>query len=539
MMPNSLASAPRRVPVDDRSLAPAADGIDALSGRLIGHPASIALAVLCIGQWAFWAPNYMTWPMWADHDVFASAARAWDAGVLPYRDFRCNNFPGTIYAYRILGRLFPDRVAAAFFGFDAALVAGLGLLCAAWSRRVFGRMLPGLIGFALWQGYVQSLDYTQSAQRDWHAPGLMIAAILVAQAWRRRLALWASAGLAAAAFSIRPQVILLMPALLLAVGPGRRLDRRALGRFGEWGLAFGAFSTGLVLPLVQDGILDDFVRALRALRPGAGYASLGPMSFVSEFAQQLMPLRLVAVAAAVLLFWSGTGHAVRRIASVWCAAFAGILLYRPLSPTPHEYLMHPITLVACLGGAVVAAMILDHEGLRASLRLAVLCLVIGLGVAVKPAFCNPPGSLEAFRHLRKGAEPGPRPTGYFHNPRVAASGRYEWEDYRNLLAHLRALPAKTRVANALKYTPAINGPTGRLSPFPAESLAWLTVVKRDEEADFAKALRDATDSVVVWAPAELREPRLKPLPIITAAIRDCYERDRAFGDIEVWRRKRP
>ena len=53
-----------------------------------------------------WIPHYLTWPWFADHDVFATLALGWEHGQLPYRDLSGNNFPGSIYLFWLLGKLF-------------------------------------------------------------------------------------------------------------------------------------------------------------------------------------------------------------------------------------------------------------------------------------------------------------------------------------------------------------------------------------------------------------------------------------------------
>jgi hypothetical protein len=89
--------------------------------------------------------------------------------------------------------------------------------------------------------------------------------------------------------------------------------------------------------------------------------------------------------------------------------------------------------------------------------------------------------------------------------------------------------------------PALNGPAGRPTPLPAESLAWLAV-KPDALADFARALETApADSVVVWTPRKGavfdlymhygEVERLAPV------IRRHYTPAARFGAIEVWARK--
>jgi hypothetical protein len=125
------------------------------------------------------------------------------------------------------------------------------------------------------------------------------------------------------------------------------------------------------------------------------------------------------------------------------------------------------------------------------------------------------------------------------DPRMIA---YPWKDYRETLAYLRTQTrADTPVANLLHVVPALNGSSGRPTPLPAESLAWLGV-KPDDEPAFARALERApANTLVVWTPekGEFADhwshfpevERLAPL------IRRDYEPIARFGDVQVWRRK--
>ncbi|MGE0706363.1 MAG: hypothetical protein AB7P22_20765, partial [Vicinamibacterales bacterium] len=82
---------------------------------------TFALGLLVAAQLLTWIPHYATWPWWTDHDVFASAARAWDEGMVPYQDYRLNNFPGTIYLFWAIGTLFGWGQTAPLYLFDAVL----------------------------------------------------------------------------------------------------------------------------------------------------------------------------------------------------------------------------------------------------------------------------------------------------------------------------------------------------------------------------------------------------------------------------------
>jgi hypothetical protein len=520
---------------------------DAIAARLLRGPFSLALALLCLGQFATWFPNVLTWPWWADHDVFAVAAQGWDAGRRPYRDLLGNNFPGTTYVFWILGRLFGWGHTAPFWAFDGLLVAALGLLAVPWGRRVLGSTLPGLAAFALWLGYYFNLDYSLAAQRDAHGPLFAVAGLMAAQAWPgRRGRVLAGIGLALG-LAFRPQVILLAPALAWAVAAGagqggdadgsRPARSRALALL-EWALVVVVALALLFAPLALDGLLGDFARSLRAVAYGGGYNRTGPLAALERLVSQFQGIKVVVVPLAILALWPASGRDLRRAAAPWLLAMGGVLLYRPLSPVSHAYLAHPLMLVWCALAGVLVGFVLADRRLAPSLRLVVILLILGLNVTIKPRFCNPRGSLEAIAVLRDPREPGASPTGYAANPEVRAAARYAWDDYRRLLDHLRLeVPREVPVANALAFVPAVAGPTGHPSALPAESVAWVTVVNPADGPRFAAALAAAERARVVWSPGEPPSPGQPALEPIRAAIRSHFEPDRRFGAIEVWRRK--
>jgi hypothetical protein len=532
--------------VSDSSKETHGDRLELACERLLNGPLTVIVGLLCVGQYVSWIPIYVTWPWWADLDVFGTAALAWDRGISPYRDFLGNNFPGTIYVCWILGKVFGWGYSPAVLGFDALLVGLFGLLLAAWSRRVFGSRLPGLIGYGTFLGYYLDLDYTQVAQRDWQGPFFAVAAILFVQGWRSRWAIAISALCMAFAVAIRPQTVLFLPALLVALVDGSRSDdwrvspARALGRGLLWSVICAAGLAALALPLVRAGVASDFLRSLRIVAPGSRYNTLTPAHFFSEMILQLLPLRILIAPLGILLLWKREPSTVGPDpARAWLAAFAGVLFYRPLSPQFHAYLSHPINLTWAILVALLIARIQERTELKSPPRLLAVLLAAGMLMSAKPRFSDPAQSLDAmFSLMKHERESVFHPEGYQHNPLVRASARYEWEDYRALLLYIRReLPPEVRVANALKYVPAVNGVTGRSPVFPAESIAWLAVVHRADEPKFAEALRRSPDSVVVWAPSEKKGRSLYDLLELTKTIEELYEPDRRFGPIEVWKRK--
>src|SRR5262245_51988624 len=134
------------------------------TGEMLEKGLPIGLALLVIVQAACWVPHYLTWPLYADHDVFATVAQAWDAGLLPYRVAYCNNLPATIYVFFLLGKAFGWGNSVAFLGLDAALVVAFGALLVAWGRTRLGSWLPGLVGNAIFFAYYFDLTYALAAQ---------------------------------------------------------------------------------------------------------------------------------------------------------------------------------------------------------------------------------------------------------------------------------------------------------------------------------------------------------------------------------------
>jgi len=285
------------------------------------RPLSLALGLLCSFQIVAWAPNYLTWPWWADHDVFATAARCWEAGIRPYRDFQGNNFPATIYVFWALGKLCGWGRTPPFYAFDAVLVLVFGLALVAWSTRRLGRALPGLVGYALFLSYYLNLNYTQAAQRDWHGPFFLVGAILLAQARPGRVVGGLAGLLTAAGLAFRPQVVLLLPALFLAFDESARRPGESLGRNARplafWAVGAVAGMFLVFLPLLRAGLFDDFLRSLRLVSYGGGYNRVSLASLLDQTLYALRPLRVAAVPTAVLLLAPAAAPDDRRLGRTW------------------------------------------------------------------------------------------------------------------------------------------------------------------------------------------------------------------------------
>ena len=303
----------------------------------------------------------------------------------------------------------------------------------------------------------------------------------------------------------------------------------------------GVFTALAFSPLVIAGIAGDLVHGLRTAAYGGPYSRADLATAQRVLVAQLRQSETSTAIALLVLLLVTTRGAARRRAVTWSLALGAALIYRLFHPVQHRYLAHPLALVDSVALALPIAWMIDRGTMSPFLRVICVLLIIGEVGLNLPIFCNPLGTAEAMVSLAHGrsipihAPPG---TASWFEPRRGR--RYPWEDYRNTLIYLRKMTSpKTLVANVLKEPPypAINGPTGRLSPFRAESgICWMLLVAIDLDPEFAAALEQATDSVVVWSPDDFKGPTQLQLDRLHDVIRQHYRPEVRFGRIEIWRR---
>jgi hypothetical protein len=512
--------------------------LEHMAAWMLRGPLAAILFGVCLIFLVTWVPHYLTWPLFLDDDEFATAAYGWDTGRLPYRDIKCFNFPGQIYLFWVMGKLFGWGKMASYYALDAAFVVSVGLAMVVWSNRKFHRFLPGLAGYITFLSYYLNLNFCHTAQRDWHAAFFAVLGALAVETWPGRAGRLASALAAAAALTFRPQTVLLWPAMVLAIdesarGPGESWWKTIWAAL-EWGLATLVFVAAAFFPLLQAGLLADFLHGIRVVAYGSQYNSVTPWSFSGEMVKQIAVLRYPAVMISVLIL---AGPASRRTVLTWTAAMFGTFFYKPISPHLLEYLDHPLALVWSVNVALLVQLVMESQLLESRIKLLLIALILGLGVSGKPQFCNPAKSWQALALLRRGEEPQQRPTGYL--PYSWNSKLYPWDDYRNLLDYVRTRTAPdTLVANALVGIPAITGPVARFTAFPTAHLAFPEIAP-ELEVHYIIALEKPANLIVIWAPSEreftnqfnFRMDRLAEV------IERLYEPEARFGAIEVWKRK--
>jgi hypothetical protein len=527
-------------------LGGALDALDRLSQRWLAGRLGAAL----VGAWALllvvWAPSYLVRPWFRDADAFASLALGWDRGVLPYRDVVAYNFPGHIYLHWALGKVFGWGRTAPLHAVDLALFVALGAAVGAWSRKRLGGPLPGLAAVAALTFDYLSWHYMMIPERDWQAAALAAVGLMAADGWgggRGAAAAGAAFGLALAT---RPHAVLLLPALAaaLAGGPGagatgRRWARSALIAAGACAATFAL----LMLPLVAQGLVDDWVHALRLTAPGGAYAPPTSRGAAVRFVENLTLGGTGWLLAACVLAAGGRLGTPSRVAAMLGLALIGSVAWRALHPVDHEYLALPRHLFTGLAMVVPARAALAAGGLRPGPRLALFVLVLSLAMPSPPATLEAGASLDAVLALARGGSAERRPpgcrVGFRCEPPEACP--YSWRDYNAVLDYLRReTPPDAPVANLLRQFPfpSVNGPAGRVDPFRVESgLCWMVLVDQDLDETFARQLDTAADStLVVWVPNERPHPRLR-LPRLVEIVRARFEPLGRFGAIEVWHRR--
>ncbi len=514
---------------------------DRLASWLLGWPLTAFLSSVCIFMLATWIPHYVTWPWFCDHDHFAQVAQLWNSGTArPYRDVFTFQFPGEIYVFLVLGKLFGWGNSIAFYAFDAIVVVVFGVLLSLWSRRLFGQIAPGLVGYSFFLYFYLGLDYHLAAQRDWHAAFLALLGLLLSDILpdrRGRIASGAAFGLS---LVFRPQMLLLFPALCLSIDHGARSSkgpaRRTFVALLQWAVgAVAAILLGL-LPLAADGLIPDFLKSLDlAISPtyrGSNlFRSANPLFELPRLTGfVLVPLMVC------LLFPRNRPDLFRRACEI-AVALGGIALYKAASPVYFAY--HEIPQIATLTLAIVfMAGMIRTTSASPRVQIALLLLLFMFAMPHCPRFAlvklEPPdwqsyGVLEAFPLIRSGEASLLVPPGFDDRQ------KYRWFEVRDMVSYLRkTTSATTPVANLLfDSVTAVAGAIPRLSALPIDNK--LLYCFPEHVGQVEEALEQNEQCVVVWNPSDSLwlSSRIQPLK---RTIEQHYRRDTHFGLIEVWRR---
>ena len=465
-------SPPIVVPESDHGSRP--NQLEATLNWIAGAPASILIAGWFTAQLLLWLPQYLTWPIWSDHDVFATAAFGWKHGMLPYRDLLSNNFPGQTYEFFALGELFGWGRPAAFRAFDAMLLIAFSGVMLLWSRRSFGRLLPGWITLGAIFAFYFTQNYPNTAQRDWHAALFALTSVMIPALLPSKTGSLVSGVIFSAALSLRPQALLFLPAVVKEIVASHEPPASAdvWKARQRWLLLWcGAALVGVLLwlfPLWHAGVLGDFFGSLRTIMYGGAYNQKSAADIVRALQQQMRQPRFIVPA---LLLAVLSQQKRNQAGWVMLTALFGAFLYAPISPHAHFYLLQPLVVTTACSLAPITALAMEGAQALPIVRLAILGLLVLTAAPAWPQYSDLGRSAKAIRWLWKPPRQPRPPAGYLNDPEMRLGGEYLWKDYVYMLEAIRnGTSPDVRVANALQFLPAVTGVVRRLPAFPAESI---------------------------------------------------------------------
>ncbi len=410
-----------------------------------------------------------------------------------------------------------------------------------------GRVAPGFVGFAVFLSYYLGLNFRVAGQREWHSAFFGMCALLLPVLWAGRGGRLLSGIALGVALIFRPQSIVFVPAIALAIDMGTRRPgerwTRTLPALVEYSVAAGVALALGFLPLIQAGVMRDFVESLRQMGSSESNYRVG-----SRIEPVLRLYRLITVMPGMLYIplliaalWSKEAT-TRRACVLALVALPLTCLYSILSPRDHAYFQIPVAATLAMGMTCLTALILQANlNSRMTLVAMSLCLVVAsprlpthnlFKTYNELQFTFNEGNILNFREalscLRHKRLPIAVPSGFVDN--------YEWYRIYQVVNYLRNdVPQSVPVNNLLFDTfSSITSMSGHLAGMPSDnygillSHAWIdrTVV----------ALKQPEPSLVVWNPLKINDvdPAFAKMD---AAIRENYQPSRRFGEIEIWSRK--
>ena len=516
---------------------------DALSTALLQRVLTPIVALWCAFLLVTWVPTYLTWTWWADSEHFALLAQSWASGILPYRDMFSFQFPGEIYVFYALGKTFGWGNTVAYYAFDASLVILFSVILVAWGRKLSGSLLPGLIGTSTFLLFYLSQNSHVAGQREWHATFLVVTSLILPFLGTGAFFRLTSAFAFGLALVVRPQVVVILPAILFAIDGSARASEeswtRTLKAMTAWAVVASLTLTASFLPLIWAGVVGNLLDCLKEVSQSS-YNQTGFRQLLLRILPHKLPLSLISVIPLILLFMQETQAPARRAGWSILLALAGVVFYSAISPMLMAYHAIPQVAIASLGVTFFATQLLG-QARDPRLTLATLTLTfLFFGASEAPL------SLKALRpgddtnsipvslkSLLKHELPPAPPLGYDN------TASYPWTDHRAALLYLREKTTlDTLVANLMiDNRAALTSQVPRLTPLVTADVGSLLMLNLPSLLDRnALALQSAPPStVVLWNPhsPEASSPRYDHL---FSTVRRFYHPETQLGNIAVWRK---
>jgi hypothetical protein len=312
----------------------------------------------------------------------------------------------------------------------------------------------------------------------------------------------------------------------------------------EWGIALIGFTVLAYLPLILQGLFDDFLRGIAFVSPAGSYGHRSPADRLESLMRQIRTTTIAGPPLGILLLLPRSGHSTIRRATTWLVVMGMSLLYMPVAPATHDYQLHPLHLVLSVNIAILAHLILRAPAVRPEYNLALLLVLVSPYFS-KPVYCSVRATAERLPGLVRGQWPAAMPWRF-------PSPYEDRTNYPELIDYLRRSTDKTmRIADLRLSVEPVCGVVGRLSPFPIDeaSLVWIRnlsgkAIPMTTEREYIPYLERTPNSIVVWEPSkslkgEYFGPRREPFEYreLAETVRRLYEPEARFGPIEVWRRR--
>src|SRR4029077_6279080 len=119
-----------------------------------------------------------------------------------------------------------------------------------------------------------------------------------------------------------------------------------------WSVVFLLGAAGVFTPLILAGVLPDFLRNLRIAGYGGPYSQNSPSLALAALVEELTNPWTACLLAVGLVIPFAAPPELRRRGRTGGLALGAALLYKPLHPVQHLYLLRPLELV----GSVVAGL---------------------------------------------------------------------------------------------------------------------------------------------------------------------------------------
>ena len=521
---------------------------------------------LIAGLFALWLPNYLRWPLFLDAEHFALLAREWDAGVArPYRDSFCYNLPGHIYLFWAGGKLFGWGKPLAVLLPDVILLVSFCGWTLAWSRRCFGKLLPGALALLGLLSFYFNSDFRFTAERTWHSALLAASAIMVCQAVPGLRGGAFSGLLMGLALLVRPDIAVWgSGALVILVTRAFRSGSERPFRQATRSVLSWSFAAGLVLalgmvPLLAGGLLPDFLRSFRVALAGGVYDAdvarthttwgiLGNVPYydcLKPYHFAFFLLGMPGLWAAAL--WRGRNDVRANLGVwVWCSvAFAVVALNVPFYI---GYLIQPVFFAAFLSLAPTIAALSDDLRRGPGLGLAVAVLLGLFLVPGLPTYCVPKLARETYSAVLSGRRVEAAPS-FFPYAIAEDQRQRQWADFGRCVTYLRhELPRGHAVMNAIDpfgdfgglgmvYASKrrMGGGSNELILPSLPDPIFERFLNASEREPRAAVLIDAAQVATHGEGAVLPPEKLNRWKTrIVRMIHDHYQLKARFGEIEVW-----